>query len=155
MQQGARDIVSGGVILVLGIALFVLIPGQVETLEADTLTPAFIPLATTAIICVLAAILLAQGILARTPTESRAEPWSIRPLATMIVTVFVMLVYVGAIPWIGYIAATGAVLVLLALVYGNRSIVQIVILAVVAPPAILVFFRYTMLVLLPQGRLFN
>ena len=155
MQQGSRDIVSGGVLLVLSIALYLAIPRQVETLTGDTLTPASLPFAITAIIGVLSAVLLFQGLRASQSTASTGITINTGGLIYVGSTIVVMLGYVALIPWIGFIAATAAVLLLLAMLYNNRNWKQILIMMVIAPPFILIFFRYTMLVLLPQGTLFG
>lgn len=156
MIRGRQDILSGGVLLVLSVALYLAIPGQVETLEGDTLTPASLPLAITGVIGVLSAILLGQGIRDRHLSADTAQKAAAaKGLIYVAATIVVMVGYAALIPWLGYIAATVSVLVLLALLYGNRNWRQILIIIVIAPPLIMVFFRYTMLVLLPQGKLFE
>jgi hypothetical protein len=155
MQQGSRDIASGGVLLVLSVALYLAIPGQVETLTGDTLTPASLPFAITGIIGVLSAVLLFQGIRTRRASASSGIAVETGGLLYVGATIVVMIAYAALIPWIGYIAATAAVLLLLALLFNNRNWKQILVMMVIAPPAIMIFFRYTMLVLLPQGKLFG
>ena len=154
MTQGRQDVVSGAVLLVLSIALYLAIPGQVETLEADTLTPASLPFAVTALIGVLSAVLLFQGIRAG-GFQSGGNAGGARGLVHVGLTLVVMGGYAASIPWAGYIPATIAALLLLTVLYGNRNWKQILLILVIAPPLILIFFRYTMLVLLPQGRLFD
>jgi len=154
MWQGRRDTLSGGLLLVLSVTLYFVIPGQVETLEGDTLTPASLPTALSVIIAGLSAILLVQGLTA--PRGAAPEVAGGRLGAVYVGAVIVAIaLYTALIPWLGYIAATAAVILVLSLLYGNRRWRQIVLLMALAPPAIVVFFRYTMLVLLPQGRLFG
>jgi hypothetical protein len=155
MHQGSRDIISGSVLLVLSIALYMTIPGQVETLTGESLTPASLPFAITAIIGVLSAVLLIQGIRAARKSASAGITIDTGGLIYVGSTIVVMLTYVALIPWIGFIAATAAVLLLLAMLFNNRNWKQILIMMVIAPPAIMIFFRYTMLVLLPQGKFFG
>lgn len=155
MRQGSRDITSGSVLLVASIALYLLIPGQIETLDGDTLTPASMPMAITAFIAVLSAILVLSGV------RQRSQETSVNSLIPdgggiyLSLSVVVMIGYVAVIPWAGYISATAVALLALALLFGNRNWKHILIMIVIAPPAILLFFRYTMLVLLPQGMLFD
>jgi len=156
MTQGVRDVYSGGVLLVLSIALFFVIPGQVETTVSDTLTPAFVPTTITVLIAALSAVLLVQGLRSRAQeTGGGNETITSGGLGYVAVTIGVIIAYAAAIPWLGYIPATAAVLLGLATLYGNRNWKQIVIIMVIAPPVIMVFFRYTMLVLLPEGKLFG
>lgn len=151
MQQGKRDILSGGVLLVISIALYLIIPGQVETLEGDTLTPASMPMAIVAIIAALSLCLMVIGFRQRV-TEENPEPLIPDGSAIYIGgTAVVTLGYVAAIPIAGYIGATAVALFAFSRLFGNRNWKHILIMVIVAPPAILLFFRYTMLVLLPQG----
>ena len=155
MRQGSRDIVSGGVLFAASVTLYLLIPGQVETLDGDTLTPASLPFAITALIAVLSAFLVMAGWRQR-QRETVDEPLSPKGSGIYLgTTVVTMIGYVAIIPWAGYIASTAAALLALALLFGNRSWKHILIMIVLAPPAILIFFRYTMLVLLPQGSFFE
>lgn len=153
MSQGRQDILSGTFLLVLSIILFLMIPSQVETTEGDSLTPASLPLIITAVIGVLSAALLFQGLRAGWRNTSAGQTVGASGLLYVGATIAVMATYAGLINWAGYIAATLLALLALALLYGNRNWVQIAIIIIVAPPLILLFFRFTMLVLLPQGRL--
>jgi hypothetical protein len=153
-----RDAVSGGTLLVFGSALLFAIPYQVETLESDTLTPAFIPTAVTWIIVVLAAVLLARGIAGRRRNEGgdqpRPERWR-QSLGVMGMVAGAAVLYVLAIPVLGYLLASGLALGAFSYLFGHRKWWQILTLMIVTPPALFLFFRYTMLVLLPGGDLFG
>ncbi|MBF0280529.1 MAG: tripartite tricarboxylate transporter TctB family protein [SAR324 cluster bacterium] len=154
-RKGSRDILSGSVLLIASLSLYLLIPGQVETLEGETLTPASMPMAIAAFIAVLSAILIFLGI------RQRRLDLQEKPLIPegggiyLGATIVVMLVYVALISWAGYIAATALVLLALALLFGNRNWKHILLMMLIAPPLIMLFFRYTMLVLLPQGIFFS
>lgn len=152
--------VSGAVLLALSVALYVAIPDQVVTTEGDTLTPASLPTMLAVVIGALSAALLVQGLATRRRAAALAEAEATAAgprigYVTVAAVIAVATLYIAAIPRAGYLLGTGAALVALALLYGNRSWKQILLLALIAPPAILLFFRYTMLVLLPQGRLFG
>ena len=155
MRDSLRDAVSGGVLLSLGTALALAIPHQVETLESDTLTPAFVPALMAGVVIVLSAILLVRGVyLARRDPGSGAER---HPLAMAYMTgvALVAMAYVALIPVLGFLLATGLALGGFSWLYGHRNRWQVLVLMLVTPPAVFFFFRYTMLVLLPPGSLFN
>jgi len=156
MQTGSKDIISGSVLLILSVALYVFIPSQVETVVGDTLTPASLPMAITILIGTLSAILTLNGLVAyRSSEKNQSKKIEMRPLFYMGITAILMAVYVSFIPWMGYIVATAFALFCLSLLFGNRNWKQILAVMVIAPPAIMLFFRYTMLVLLPDGTFFN
>lgn len=151
-----RDIGAGGVLLVLSVALYRVIPHQVETLQGDSLTPASLPSALAMLVAVLAAILLLQGMRAyrqAAPAENGHASW--RGRVYVLAVVATVALYIAALEWLGYLLASAVTAGALALLYGHRRWWQIVLLMLLAPPALLYFFRHTMLVLLPEGRLFE
>lgn len=162
MRAGARDSLSGAVLLALAIGLYRDIPDQVETLTGDSLTPASLPGALSALIALLAALLLVQGLLnmGRARVAAQDNPadnnsFSARGCAYVLATAGVAVLYAATIGWLGYLLASALAAGALALLYGHRRWGQILLMMIIAPPLIMFFFRYTMLVLLPEGRLFE
>jgi hypothetical protein len=155
MQERQQNIWSGGALLLLCVVLFVQIPGQVGSSDGYSLSPAFLPTLISAIIAVMSAILIIQGVMATAEVRSKPLKQSMVEAGYVGLTVLAMIGYVSVLEWLGFIAATAIVIVVLALLYGNRNWVQIIVTAIVAPPLIMLFFRYAMLVLLPEGTLFN
>ncbi len=157
MSSGGRDVVSGAVLLLASLGLLWMIPGQVETLEGPSLTPAFVPKVMAISIAVLAAVLLVQGAIAvRSEGVSVASPPDrTRGALNVFIVILIVAVQTALLTRLGYLGATGIAVAALAFLYGHRSWWQIALLAILAPPAILVFFRYTMLVLLPTGSWFE
>ena len=151
MSQAKLDFVAGLTLFCLAGLLLILIPGQVETTEGDTLTPASLPKIATTFILLLAAALVVQGYLHR--REDGETGLSNYFSVYVFVAIGVMFIYVSLIPYLGYVPSTALALAALMFLYGNRNLTQIVLVCLVAPPLILLFFRYTMLVLLPQGTL--
>ena len=114
------------------------------------------------VLIVLSTVLAGQGLL-RMRREGPARPAEadvdkrvlLRGLGYAAGVLAVALVYLAAIPTGGYLLATGIAFVPLALLYGNRRWRQIIVAAIVLPPFLFFFFRFTMLVLLPKGTLFS
>ena len=155
MRESLRDAISGGVLLFLGTALALAIPHQVETLESDTLTPAFLPALMAGVVIVLATVLLVRGVYLAQRDSGEPGERHPRALAYMVGVAAVAVAYVALIPVLGFLLATGLALGGFSWLYGHRNRWQLVALMVVTPPVVFFFFRYTMLVLLPQGSLFN
>ena len=66
-----------------------------------------------------------------------------------------LVVYIAALPWLGYLVASGAFLIGAGLLYGNRRWWVLIGSAVVLPGLLLLFFEKVMIVLLPAARLWN
>ncbi len=157
MSEGGRDFISGGFLLVFCMVIYFSIPYQVDLEETGTLTAASLPAALTIIIGALSAYLLARGIRStRTAGWNTGEVDEKKGGFVYVAAVgLTLILYVILIPWLGYLLSTGLILGILSYLYGQRIYWQILVLMVVSPPVIYYFFRYTMLVLLPQGSLFN
>ncbi len=86
---------------------------------------------------------------AATPPADGARPWrGVALIATVVV-------YLASLPWIGYLAGTTLLVGGLALLFGNRRPVSIVLMMVLTPLALYLFFERYMVILLPPGRLFQ
>jgi putative tricarboxylic transport membrane protein len=81
--------------------------------------------------------------------NGRSAPWRGIALVSAVV------VYLATLPWIGYLAATAMLVGGLALLFGNRRPVSIVLLMLLTPLALYLFFERYMVILLPPGRLFQ
>lgn len=160
MRSGGRDVLSGSVLLLGSLGLLVVLPGQIETTEGPNLTPAFVPTVMAIAIAGLSVVLVLQGIIALRAAgdEEQAPPAAGKRLRATLVTIAVaatIAAQTALLARLGYIGSSALALIALALLYGHRRWWHIAILCIAAPPLILVFFRYTMLVLLPQGTWFE
>lgn len=159
MSSGGRDVVSGAVLLVASLGLLWVIPDQVETLNGPNLTPAFVPTVMAIAIAVLSVILLFQGVCAvrngASAAEERPQTRRRRSAANVAAVIFIIAVQTALLTRLGYLLATGAAIIALAVLYGHRRWWQVLVLALIAPPAIMLSFRYFMLVLLPPGSWFE
>jgi len=84
------------------------------------------------------------------PDPDRAGAGS-RVAATIVATVL----YVVALPWLGYLVSSAAYFGALSLLFGNRRPVSIVVAMILVPAALFLFFEKYMIVLLPSARLFG
>lgn len=159
MTRGGQDILSGAVLLLGSLALLIALPGQIETLDGPDLTPAFIPRLMIIGIGGLSAILLVQGVLTlrREGASGPAVELSdrLRGAGAVLALVAIIVFQILLMTRLGYLGSTALAVGALALLYGHRRWWHIAILMIVAPPAIMLFFRYLMLVLLPSGTWFE
>ena len=163
MSAAVRDLVSGAVVLIFCITIYLLIPTQVVIEETGGMTAASVPAILLFTIGALATLLLVRGVAAvraapsgGTATNGMTDKATDRKgLAYAAVAAAGLVVYVAAISWLGYLLSTALALCFLTLLFGQRVYWKILVLMAVAPPILFYFFRYTMFVLLPQGRLFE
>jgi len=159
MSTALRDLISGAVVLVFCISIYVSIPCQVVIEETGNLTAASVPIILLVVIGTLAASLTVRGVLGHraSPVEEYAtdktRDW--KGMVYVAIAAVGLIVYVIALPWFGYLLSTMMTLGFLALLFGQRVYWRILVLMVLAPPILFFFFRYIMYVLLPQGRLFE
>ncbi|MBW2004346.1 MAG: tripartite tricarboxylate transporter TctB family protein [Deltaproteobacteria bacterium] len=149
------DQLIGVILLVFSAALyFLIIPHGIEHGRTGTgLDPAFMP----DLIAVILAILSLLLILSRYVTRgSKASLGNVRffPLRTMI-TIALFITYITITPMVGYLPATGIILLTYLLFFGARKWVTIVMVTVTLPLILYWFFAKVMLVMLPTGILFG
>lgn len=126
------------------------------------LTSTTMPIAVVIVMAGLALLLLAGSVMRMgetTPSQDTAasdDATSRKGLDWRIpMMVGGLLVYIAALPWLGYLLASGAFLVGASLLYGNRNWWVLLCLAVVLPGVLLLFFEKVMIVLLPAARLWS
>lgn len=121
-------------------------------------TSATMPIAVVVVMAGLAVLLLAGSVLrmrhtvptgATDPGSPRGLNWRVPALVAWLV------VYVAALPWVGYLLASGGFLIGAGLLYGNRRWWVLLVSAVVLPGILLLFFEKVMIVLLPAAHLWN
>jgi len=114
------------------------------------------PIALSGVMFVLALLLLGAALLRRAAAPAPSADPARRAAAARVVTLFVLTVlYIAALPWIGYLLSSALYFGVLSLLFGNRRPVSIVVAMVVVPLALMLFFEKYMIVLLPSARLFG
>ncbi|MCR8723170.1 tripartite tricarboxylate transporter TctB family protein [Frigidibacter sp. ROC022] len=121
-------------------------------------TSVTMPIAIVVLMASMALVLLVGSVLrtGRTAPKPRAESPSGRGLNWRVPAMVLWLVaYTAALPWVGYLLASGVFLVGAGMLYGNRRWTVLLASAVVLPGLLLLFFEKVMIVLLPAARLWN
>jgi putative tricarboxylic transport membrane protein len=126
------------------------------------LTSTSMPIAVVIVMAGLAVLLLTGSVLrmARTPPSQEMaadDSTAVRAGLDWRIPVLVggLVVYIAALPWLGYLLTSAVFLIGAGLLYGNRNWLVMLGLAVVLPGALLLFFEKVMIVLLPSARLWS
>jgi len=117
----------------------------------NTPDPSFFPWINTTVLFVLAAILFFQGLAGRR-ADVEATPWGARQTATLLtVTSFVL--YLLALPALGFLLATIPFVTALMLLFGERRATWLAAGSVGIPVFFFVIFSHVFNVFLPRGLL--
>jgi putative tricarboxylic transport membrane protein len=127
--------------------------------EGGYFRPTTLPLAFAVTLIVLALALFGWSLArpaGRTPVPGAPpDPERAGAPARVSVTIVATVLYVVALPWLGYLVSSAAYFGALSLLFGNRRPVSIVVAMILIPVALFLFFEKYMIVLLPSARLFG
>jgi hypothetical protein len=151
----------GLAVVLLAASLFFLVHlVRAPASDAGFVTTTTVPTALSAVLAVLAALLLFGALVrpagtstsvagARLIRPDRAGPWRV------VVMVAGTGLYVALMPWLGYVASSALYIAGLAWLYGTRNWFAIAALAAAVPFLLMIFFERYMIVLLPSTRLLD
>jgi len=119
-----------------------------------------LPVALSVALIGLSLVLLGWSLRRPSETPRQAETpgsntGSLAPLMRVAIVVAQTVVYIAALPWLGYLLASSIFFGGLSLVYGNRKPLSILVVMVSVPLVLMLFFEKFMIVLLPSARLFE
>lgn len=167
MRTATRE-VWVAVVLLAGGTFFLVSLWQTSGGRWGPAVATMVPMIVMATFVLLAGLLLVRALLRRrqiarafrsqasTVEAEHAPPRNDREVVWRgIALIGAVVVYLAALPWIGYLVATAILLGGLALLFGNRRPVPIVLMMVLTPLALYLFFERYMVILLPPGRLFQ
>lgn len=172
MPEARREALVAGVVLATS-TFFFLYLWQSTDQRLGASSPTTMPLVVTGAIMLLSVILLARN-LARLWAASREDGEETTTVEAAgvdtpsdasgvqrgaagrgIALVAWTVLYLAALPWLGYLLTTSVFIGGLSYLFGNRSVVTIVLLMVITPVALHLFFERYMVILLPSGSLFS
>lgn len=112
--MGKKDIVWGGILLALGAAIFVLIPGQIKNVKGSAVGPRAFPYFLAVLLMLCSAVLIIQGLgrqrksradgVSGAKTDETRESWKSVGFALGIFALLVLYAFVMRI--IGYVPAS-------------------------------------------------
>lgn len=149
-----RSLMEGGAVLLLGAAIFLLIPFQVEKpLGVESRTPpSFLPRVIS--FCLM---LTGGGMMVRVWTRSPASPPSL-PLRgegpRALLSVGLLVLYAFLFPLLGFVVSSALAMGGFAYLFGARSLPKLLFSMVLVPLGVWLFFEVLFAIPLPRGFLF-
>ena len=163
MQHRKRELITAVSIMAATLAIiFYVIPNYIdmeEEFELTSLSPAFFPGLAAWIIAALAG-LLAISVLwqpkKRTVSDEDDEEWLSRAEElNAYKSAMVIVVYVLAMKYIGFLIATVLVLAVLLVLQDIKKLLHVVLISILVSGSVFLFFYFVMQVHLPKGVIFE
>ncbi|MEM7462886.1 MAG: tripartite tricarboxylate transporter TctB family protein [Pseudomonadota bacterium] len=139
--------------LATAIAMFALVPNQVEKppaifgMESEGLNPEFFPHVVTALWMLTSIWMLVDSFI--TPPKPETEKTPQGAYVRVLVTLGAALAYTLALVWLGFVASSAVVIIMLSLFLGARNPFKIGLVAIVVPSAVFLIFTRLLHVSLP------
>jgi len=144
-----RDAIVGTALLTVGIAYGVLTASLPNRTLPNTPSPAFFPWLITGALIVLSAALLIRAFIGAGRESPRTAVDAESKLQAF--TLVWIVLYLSALPYIGFLLASVPFFAGMMWFYGERSRVAIPLAAVIIPASLFYVFRYGFQILLPAG----
>ena len=162
MKYRNREVITAVSILIAALAIiFYVIPNYIdleEEFELASLSPAFFPLLATWIIAALAGLLAISALWQpkKTATDDGDEKW-LSPAEELSAykAALVIVAYVLAMKYIGFLIATVLVLAVLLVLQDIKKPHQVVLISILVTGSVYLFFYFIMQVHLPAGLVFE
>lgn len=149
MPMAWRNIVAGAVLLAFSAGYAWLANALPERSLPNTPGPSFFPLVVIALVAVLSAALLVQGIAALRARDESIRPGKVSPVAALAIAAF--LVYLALLPVAGFVVAGIAFFAALMFLYGSRRPLHIALASTILPVVLFAVFRYGFQIGLPRS----
>ena len=144
-----RNLTAGAVLIVLGV-VFAYLTSQLPTRAIENATdPSFFPWVITVCLLALSVSLLVQGLLPVTSNRVPSPPPI--PRTRYMAALALFLVYLAALPALGFIAANIPFFAVLMILYGERRPVLVIVGSVVISGVMFFLFRQVFQIRLPAG----
>ena len=150
MPMARRNIVAGLALLAFG-SWYAYLTGNLPTRDVmpNTPGPAFFPTIIVAAVMVLSAAMVIAGVKGE-HTARAADPSRDRSREP-ILAIGAFLIYLAALPHIGFILCSIPFFGVLMYLYGSRNWIMMIIVSVVLPLVLYTIFRHGFQIVLPRG----
>ncbi len=162
MQDRKREIITAVSILVTSLAIiFYVIPNYIdmeEKFEVASLSPAFFPDLATWLIAALACLLAISALLQpqKTVIHEDEEEWlSSAEELNAYKSALLIVLYVFAMKYIGFLIATVLILAVLLVLQDIKKPLHVVLISMMVTGSVFLFFYFVMQVHLPKGLIFE
>ncbi len=149
MSMAGRNVAAALVLLAFGAWYAWLSAGLPERHMPNTPGPSFFPLVIVTLLVGLALALLIKGIADLRSGRDTGAPSKLPPGALSALAAF--LVYLGVLPYAGFVVSSVIFFAVLMLLYGGRKPLLIGAAATLVPVSLFVIFRYGFQIVLPHG----
>ena len=145
IRESKAEQLLGIVFFVLGLVLIVLIiPWQIAAVDTNWYnTPRFFPYVVSGLMVLLGALLFFSGLRKKTMEDQETYGVTKNGLLSVIFTLLLICIYVGALHFIPYLPCTIVALAALMWFFGQRDLRKLVPIAVILP--IVIYFGFTQL----------
>lgn len=114
-----------------------------------------LPTAMAAVLFLTSSLLVVQCWLASSGSEPDVDQDGWHGKARLLALLAICIAFIASLPWFGFLISGGFLAGGTAVLFGNRRIVAIIGIAVVAPLVLAQFFEKAMVIYLPAGRFFQ
>ena len=149
-----RSVAEGGAVALIGSSVLILVPSQVKMMPGmqTEISPSFIPAIVGVGLIVLGLSLILQS--AMGGVKSRRIDWDKTTSIRILTTVLLMLAYTTLFPILGFVVTSAVFVEFFTIFFGSRTWWKIVIVIVLIPVAVWLFFEKIFRIPLPHGFLY-
>lgn len=143
IQESKAEKILGIFFCILGVLLIlVIIPWQIKAVDTDWFnTPRFFPYLISGLMVLLGVLLLISGIKKKDMEGQETYSVTKNGLFSVVITLLMICIYVGALHFIPYLPCTIVALAVLMWFFGQRDLRKLIPIAVILP--IIIYFGFT------------
>lgn len=119
--MGKHNVIWGGVLFVLGAAIFALIPGQIKNVGGSAVGPRAFPYFLSVLLMICSGGLALQSLVRRKKTEEDSSEGSQKGVLFALGIFVLFFLYARVMRWIGYVPASFVFLAILLYLLGVRK----------------------------------
>lgn len=149
-----RSIVEGGAVVVIGSSILILLPSQIATLPGlqIAVSPGIVPM-----LAGIGLIIAGSGLVLQSSlTSVTSDPIDLdrTVIIRIVTTVLLLIAYTILFPWLGFLVTSAVFVGFFTYFFGARSWQKIVLLVVLTPIGVWLFFEKLFRIPLPHGLLY-
>ncbi len=149
-----RSVVEGGVVVLIGSSILLLVPSQVKMLPGldSSMSPKFIPALVAVGLIITGLTLILQSSLVARNTDPVS--WDRNTALRILTSVLLMFAYTALFPILGFVVTSAIFAGFFTYFFGARSWLKVLLLVVLVPVGVWLFFEKIFRIPLPHGLAF-
>ena len=150
-----RRLGEGLIFVVIGAAILLLIPSQIDTIPGmeTEMPPSFLP-TVVAIALMAVGIALAVPAFLRSGTKGDASSFDLHGSLRVLLSIALLVAYALLFPRLGFVVTSGLFMGIFTFFFGARSVVKIALGVILVPVCVWLFFEMLFRIPLPHGILY-